>query len=120
MKIAVCVLLAVAAFCTPLMADYSSLTSAEREQIVAALNQAWEYRTLLDGAERRSIEEAVNVSGNLWRVRVLLEVPKKDGGTREIRRDVYVTVKATGGGVSWPWLVVSAAAGVVAGVLIAR
>ena len=120
MKIALCVLLAVAAVCTPLTADYSSLTPAERAQLLTALDQAWEYRALLDGAERRSIEDAVRVDGDRWRVRVLLEVPKKDGGFREIRRDVYVTVKATGGDVSWPWIVVSAAAGVVAGVLIAR
>ena len=120
MRVALCVLLAVAAAYAPLMADYSSLTPVERAQLLLAVDQSWEYRAILDGAENSSIEEAVNVSGDRWRVRVLLAVPKPDGGTREIRRDIYVTIKATSGGTSWPWLVVSAAAGVVAGVLIAK
>jgi len=119
MKIMIAIIIAVFVV-TPCFADYSSLTPEERQGIATALYQAWEYKALLDGAEVRKIEEAVNVEGTRWRIRLLLQVPKQQGGFREIRRDLYIDVKAQAPGTSWIVPAISFAGGVLLGVLVAK
>jgi len=107
------------ALCIPLAADYSSLTEQERTDLFKALGMSIEYKLILDGKEMHRIEEIVKVDDTQYRVRLLLIVDKPDGGVREIRRDLYVSIKA-GESSSWPWYIVSGAAGLVLGVLVAR
>jgi len=101
----------------PCYADYSSLTPAERIEVLAALDMAWEYRALLDGAESRGVESIVRVSSGKYRVRVLLSVPKPEGGHREIRRDVVVFVREQP---VWPWAAGGFIAGILLGILAAK
>lgn len=112
-------ILIVCIFNVMLSADYSSMTATERTQIVTALEMASEYRYLLDGAETKRIVEAVNVSGDKWRVRIELGMKKTDGTYRYIVRDIYIDIHSKQS-ISWPWLVASCAAGIVAGILIAK
>jgi len=105
--------------CMPLAADYSSLTEQERTDLFKALGMSIEYKIILEGKETHRIEEIVKVDDGQYRVRLLLIVDKPDGGVREIRRDLYVKISISESS-HWPWYIVSGAAGLVLGVLVAR
>ncbi len=105
--------------CLPLAADYSSLTEHERADLFKALGMSIEYKLILDGKETHKIEDAVKVSDDQYRIRPLLLVNKPDGGVREIRRDLYVSIKARESS-HWPWYIASGAAGLILGVLVAK
>ena len=105
--------------CMPLAADYSSLTEHERTDLVKALGMSIEYKIILEGKETHRIEEIVKVDDGQYRVRLLLIVDKPDGGVREIRRDLYVKITVSESS-HWPWYIVSGAAGLILGVLVAR
>lgn len=107
------------ALCMPLAADYSSLTDQERADLVKALGMSIEYKLILEGKETHRIEEIVKVEDTQYRVRLLLIVDKPDGGVREIRRDLYIKITASESS-HWPWHLVSGAAGLLIGVLVAR
>lgn len=97
-----------------LLASFDCLTPEERAEVLTALDMASEYRQLLDGGEARRIEEIVRVSGDTYRVRLLLVVK-----SREIRRDVYIEVKGRSPP-SWPWILAGFGAGILTGFLIAK
>ena len=103
----------------PLAADYSSLTLQERQDLLTAVNMSIEYKLILGNKVAHKIEEAVKVGADQYRIRLLLLVNKPDGGVREIRRDLYVKITVSESS-HWPWYIVSGAAGLVLGVLVAR
>lgn len=104
---------------SPLFADYSSLTPQERQDLLTAVNMSIEYKLILDNKVAHKIEDAVKVSDDQYRIRLLLLVNKPEGGVREIRRDLYVSIKARESS-HWPWYIASGAAGLILGVLVAR
>lgn len=114
------VILILISLAVPVMADYSSLTPAEKQSLLIALGMSYEYRMLLDGADHSTILEAVRVTGNQWRIRVEISIPRQDDLPRSIIRDVWVEIKPTRSGVSWPWVVAAGAAGILAGIIIAK
>jgi len=109
MKITACILLAI--FAAPALAASTNLAPAL---------MAWEYRALLDGQEKSSIEYILNV-GDMYTVGYLMRVPKYDGGYRDIRRELGLEINATGGGgASTWWIVAAAVGGLLVGGIIAR
>lgn len=103
----------------PIFADYSSLTTQERQELLTAVNMSIEYKLILDNKASHKIEEAVKVGEDQYRIRLLLLVNKPEGGVREIRRDLYVSIKVRESS-RWPWYIASGAAGLILGVLVAK
>ncbi len=117
-RYAIAILCLTTAVYAPLMADYSSLTQAERDALRATLSMSWEYRALIDGKDTGRIVEAVEIEPGKWRVQVAIDIPKQDGSVRTIERPVYLTLKTTGGsGGGTGWLA-PGLAGLAAGILI--
>ena len=101
-----------------LNADYSSLTPDELRKVKTALDMAAEYKALLAGHEVRKIE-SIDKVGDSYRIRLLLSI-KVDGlPVRDIRRDIMIQVSAESPS-SWHWYAISAAAGLIAGLIIAQ
>jgi Mg2+/Co2+ transporter CorC len=106
-------------FSMQLAADYSSLTPQERQELLTAVNMSIEYKLILDNKVAHKIEDAVKVSDDQYRIRLLLLVNKPGGGVREIRRDLYVSIKARESS-HWPWYIASGAAGLILGILVTK
>ena len=103
---------------TPLIADYSSLTPDELRKVKTALEMAAEYKSLLDKHEVRKVESIVKV-GNEYLVTMLFTVMLDGKPVRDIRRVIYLTVKAESQSI-WPWCVASGAAGIILGLLLVK
>ena len=111
MKIVACILLIFLA--VPLAAASTSTN-------LSAALMAWEYRALLDGLEKSSIEYMLN-TGDMYTLGYLMRVPMYDGGYRDIRREIPLDIKATGqSGTSAWWIVAAGVGGLLLGGLLAR
>lgn len=119
--IAIILLASILPLCVSLRlnADYSSLTPQERQELLTAVDMSIEYKLILDNKVAHKVEDAVKISDDQYRIRLLLLVNKPDGGVREIRRDLYVSIKARESS-HWPWYIASGAAGLILGVLVAK
>lgn len=119
--IAIILLASILPLCVSLRlnADYSSLTPQERQELLTAVDMSIEYKLILDNKVAHKVEDAVKISDDQYRIRLLILVNKPDGGVREIRRDLYVSIKARESS-HWPWYIASGAAGLILGVLVAK
>ena len=113
MKIMACILL--------IIMSASPVAASSTNQSLTAALMAWEYRAFLDGMEKWTNEYILR-AGDLYTLGYLIRVPRYDGGYRDIRRELPLTIKSggQGGGTSAWWIVAAGVGGLLLGGLVAR